>query len=89
MPPLISSLVELIRRHTIDLIAGLVLLGIVVCLVAVLLGGNPRLLLIRESFLTVALGIACLLSLLFPRPLWFYLTGYVFATNDPQRCVRR
>ena len=41
--------------------------------------------LIRESFVTGALGIVCLVSFLFPRPLLFYI-GREFSTgNDPTR----
>jgi uncharacterized membrane protein len=35
-------------------------------------GGDPRILLIRESLVTGVLGIACLVSLLLPKPLIFY-----------------
>jgi len=54
-------------------------------MVAVLIGGDPRILLIRESFLTGALGVACFLSLLFPRPLMFYFGRYFATGNNPAR----
>jgi hypothetical protein len=57
-----------------------------VSIVAVLLGGNPRVLLVRESFFTGALGVSCFVSLvLLPRPLMFYFGRY-FATGE---CVLR
>jgi hypothetical protein len=65
-----------------DLIAALVFAGFMVSIIAVLLGGNPRVLLVRESFFTGALGVSCFVSLvLFPRPLMFYFGRY-FATGD-------
>jgi hypothetical protein len=42
-------------------------------LIATLPGGSPRLLLIRESFITGIFGLIFLGSLLFPRPLLFQL----------------
>lgn len=82
IPPALDGLFGLLRRRRIDLIAALVLAGIAVSMVAVVIGGNPRVLLIRESFLTGALGVACFASLLFfSRPLMFYFARY-FETGD-------
>jgi len=39
----------------------------------------------RRTALTVALGIACLVLLLFPKPLWFYIIRYFASANDPAR----
>jgi hypothetical protein len=45
--------------------------------------------LVRESFATVVLSVACLASLLWPqvwpRPLFFYVIRYCAAGNDPAR----
>jgi hypothetical protein len=86
--PAIDGIVTVVRRHRIDLISALALAGIAVSVIAVLIGGDPRLLLIRESFLTVALGIACFVSLVLPRPLMFYF-GRFFATGDDPAKVAR
>ena len=86
IPPALDGLVGMARRRRIDLIAALALAGIAITVVAVLLGGNPRLLLIRESFLTGALGVACFASLLFfPRPLMFYFGRYFETGDDPAK----
>src|SRR5690348_9848746 len=49
IPSLIDSIVGIIRRKRIDLLAGIVLFGIVTSLVTVGLGGSPKVYLIRES----------------------------------------
>jgi hypothetical protein len=86
IPPALDGLYGVVRRRRIDLIAALVLAGIVVSIVAVLLGGNPRVLLVRESFFTGALGAACFVSLaLFPRPLMFYFGRYFATGDDPAK----
>lgn len=81
--PVIGSIMSIVRQRTLDLIAAIALMGIAVSIIAVFLGGDPKLLLIRESFITGALGIACFVSLLFPRPLMFYFGRYFATANDP------
>ncbi|MEO8953439.1 MAG: VC0807 family protein [Ktedonobacteraceae bacterium] len=83
--PVIGSVISIVRQHTLDLIAAIALVGIAVSIIAVFLGGDPKLLLIRESFVTGALGIACFVSLLFPRPLMFYFGRYFATANDPTK----
>jgi hypothetical protein len=86
--PLGKSIFELVRRGQVDPVSILVLLGIVTNGVALLLGGSPRVLLIRESFFTGAFGVACFISLWLPRPLMFYFGRYFMAGNDPERQAR-
>jgi hypothetical protein len=83
--PLARSAVERLRRRRLDPIAILVLLGILASGVGVLFGGSPRLLLLRESLFTGALGLACFASLLLPRPLMFYFGRHFMAGDDPER----
>ena len=87
VPAIIYGIVSIVRQRQLDLIAGFTLVGIAVTMIAAFIGGDPRLFLIRESFLTVALGIASLVSLLFKRPLWFYIFRYFVSGNDPERAA--
>jgi hypothetical protein len=73
LPPILWSLLELVHSRKLDVISLLVLAGIAASVVATLLGGNPRLLLVRESFITGIFGLVFLGSLWFPRPLMFYI----------------
>ena len=86
--PAIGTSIGIIHQRHVDLIGALALIGIGVSIVAVLIGGDPRILLIRESFLTGALGVACFVSLLFPRPLMFYFGRYFATGNNPVRRER-
>lgn len=81
VPPILDTLVGVVRKHRVDLIAGMALFGIAITIILVLLGGSPRLYLVRESFFTGAFGLAYLVSLLFPRPLAFYFARH-FATGN-------
>ena len=83
--PLLKSAYDLTRRRDLDPVALLVLLGLVTSMIAVLVSGNSRLILIRESFFTGAFGLVCLISLVWPRPLMFYFGRYFLAGRDVQR----
>ncbi len=83
--PVVKSAYDLIRSRELDPVAMLVLLGIVTSILALFLKGDPRVLLIRESFITGAFGIACLFSLIFPRPIMFYFARFFMAGKDPQK----
>jgi hypothetical protein len=83
--PLGKSIYDLVRRGQVDPVSMVVLLGIGADGVALLLGGSPRLLLVRESLFTGAFGIACFVSLLLPRPIMFYFARHFVAGTDPQR----
>ena len=72
-PPILWSVGQLIWSRKLDTLSLLVIAGIALSLVATLLGGSPRLLLVRESLITGIFGLIFLGSLLFPKPLMFYI----------------
>ena len=80
--PLGLSILDAGRSRTLDPVAVLSLMSIVVSMIAVALGGSTRLLLIRESLFTGAFGVACFVSLGFPRPIMFYFGRHFAAGRD-------
>ena len=86
--PATYGLVGIVRRRHLDIIGAVVLIGIAVSMAATFVGGDPKMLLIRESFVTGALGLVCLLSLLWPRPLMFYI-GRQFSTGHDAAEIER
>ncbi|MBX9267713.1 VC0807 family protein [Chromobacterium violaceum] len=91
IPPIVWSLWELWRTRRVDALSMMVLLGIALSLLAMLLGGGEKMLLLRESLLTGLFGIAFLLSLLLPRPLVFYLARATIERREEggrERCER-
>ena len=86
--PIGKSIFDVARRGQADPISIVVLLGIATDGVALLFGGSPRLLLVRESLFTGVFGLACFVSLLLPRPLMFYFGRYFMAGTEPQRQAR-
>jgi hypothetical protein len=81
--PLLENVYTVAHHRRLDVFGAFVLSGLVLTSALVLLGGSPRLILIRESLLGGAFGIAMLASMLFPRPLLYYLVGHFVAGNDP------
>lgn len=72
-PPTIWAAIELVRRRRIDALSMIILGGIVLSLVAMMMGGSPRLLLVRESIVSGLIGAAFIASLLFGKPLVYHL----------------
>lgn len=87
VPSLLDSLVGIIIRRRIDTLAAIVLFGIAISIGTVALGGSPKLLLVRESFLTSISGVVLLLSLLLRKPIGHYVFRHMFAGNNPERIV--
>ncbi|WP_322032946.1 VC0807 family protein [Paraburkholderia sp. J76] len=87
-PPLAWSMVELVRFRRVDALSAVILLGIVLSLLAVAFGGGPRVLLMRESLASGAIGAAFLISLLAKRPLVFYLTRATVARETREGVAR-
>jgi hypothetical protein len=83
--PTVNGLLTIVRRRHLDIIGAVVLTGIAFSILATLVGGDPKLLLIRESFVTGALGIVCLTSLVWPRPLMFYIGRQFSVGEDPAK----
>jgi hypothetical protein len=88
VPPLAWSIVELIRFRRVDALSAVILLGIVLSLLAIAFGGSTRVLLMRESLASGAIGAAFLLSLLGKRPLVFYLTRATVARETLEGVAR-
>lgn len=88
--PLLKSLYGLKRRHGLDPVSVVIFLGLLLGLAAFLLGGGPKLLLLRESLFTGAFGLACLISIVFRsrRPLMFFFARFFAAGVDPPRRAR-
>ena len=80
--PLGKSIFDVVRRRQVDPISIIVLLGIGASAIALLAGGSPRILLMRESLFTAVFGLACLGSLLLARPMMFYFGRHFIAGGD-------
>src|ERR1700726_1552773 len=88
IPPILWSAIEIARFRRLDAVSLLAIIGIFLSLAAMAFGGNPRLLLLRESLVTGIIGFLFLGSLLLPRPLMFYLARSTTAKGSGEEMVR-
>jgi hypothetical protein len=75
----------LIWKKRIDALGLLVVVGLLLTAVFALLFKTPQLLLLQHSAVSGLFGIAMLISLLFPRPVLFYIARSILTQNDAQR----
>jgi intracellular septation protein A len=87
IPAMIGTIVTLIRQRSVDVLGAFALITIAVSIGLTFVTGDARLFQIRESFLTVLFGIVCLISLLFPKPIWYYIIRYFTTANNPQQAA--
>lgn len=89
LPPLAWSLLELAWHRRIDALSTLVLTGIALSVLAMALGGDARLLLVRESLISGLIGLAFLGSVLIGRPLVYFLArATMMRQNEPDAIAR-
>lgn len=79
---------EFARTRRVDALSILVLLGIALSIVLMALGGSPRLLLMRESMASGAIGLVFFASLAMRRPLTFYLARATVARKEEGGAAR-
>ena len=83
--PALFTLVGILWKKRIDAVGVLVVVDLLLAAAFALLFKSPQLLLLRGAAVSGLLGIAMLVSLLFPKPILFYVIRSVRTQNDPQR----
>jgi intracellular septation protein A len=82
--PLASAAWTLLRRRRLDPLSGTLLAAIFVGGAVAVLANDPRVLLVKDSIVTGAIGLAFLVTLLTPRPLLVSFASAI-SGDDPQR----
>jgi hypothetical protein len=85
--PIVGIARGYVRTRRLDVIGLVSLVFILVGLLASLISGDARFILIKESLLTGVFGVVCLGSLLLPRPLMFYFGRQFAGGGDPRRAA--
>lgn len=85
--PAILSLVRFVHSRSLDIMNIIIMISLVISIIVALIGGNPQILLIRESAFGALFGLVLLVSLLCPRPLFFYMMRHFRAGNDSAKVV--
>jgi hypothetical protein len=82
LAPLSDNVVHFWKHRKFDAFGVLMLFTFVLTLILVGLGGSEKLLLVRESLITASVGVIFLCSLLFTRPIMFYLALRFIGKSD-------
>lgn len=83
--PALYTVGSLLVKRRIDVLGLLVVAGLVLSAVFALVFNSPRLLLLQSSAVNGLFEMVLLLSLLFPRPVLFYLVRSIMTQNEVQR----
>jgi hypothetical protein len=73
VPPTLWSVVQWLQNRRVDAVSVMILAGIALSVLATVLGGSPKMLLMRESLISGIVGLAFLVTMFSRRPLMFYL----------------
>src|SRR5262249_12729110 len=83
--PALYTVGSLLVKRRIDVLGLLVVVGLVLSAIFALVFNSPRLLLLQSATVNGLFGVVMLLSLLFTRPILFYLVRSIMTQNDAQR----
>src|ERR1700733_12337360 len=83
--PAANIIRKFIVTRSLDLIGGVVRVFLSIGVAGSLLSGNVLFVLIKESFITGLVGLLFLSSLLWKRPIIFYVARQFVAGEDPER----
>lgn len=83
--PALESLVSIIRGRRLNVVSLFVMSSLLVGLALTLISGDPHVLLLRESIIFGLFGIVNFLSLLFPKPLMFFIGRSFIASNNQEQ----
>ena len=83
--PALYTIGSIVWKKRIDAIGALVVVSLLLTAAFALLFKSPQLLLLQGSAVSGLFGVVMLLSLLFPRPVLFYIVRSVMAHEGPQR----
>jgi hypothetical protein len=83
--PVANIVRKFIVTRSLDLIGAIVLVSLAIGVVSSLLSGNVLFVLVKESFITGLVGLLFLSSLLWKRPIIFYLARQVMEAGGAER----
>ena len=83
--PLLGNVGHLGRYRRLDTMGLLVLLSLASGISILLIGGDQRLLLIARTLMPLVLGLACLVSMILPKPLAFYMMRQMMTGDEVER----
>lgn len=86
--PTISNVFSLVRRREIDIVGVIILLGLFTSILTVALGGDQRMLLVRESFMTGLTGLVLFVSPFLGKPLGYYIVRQFLSAHEDKHNMK-
>lgn len=86
--PALSNVFQIVRHRRVDIVGIIILIGLLTSVLTVLLGGDQRMLLVRESFMTGLTGLVLFVSPIVGRPLGYYIVEQFFSANQQHHNMR-
>ncbi|HEX2911804.1 MAG TPA: VC0807 family protein [Chloroflexia bacterium] len=83
--PVLDNLFQFARHRRLDFFGIFMLAALLLSIGVTLLGGDARLILVRESLITGLLGLVMLGSMLLPRPMLFHFAAHFMCGHDRVR----
>ncbi len=81
--PVISNVFTWVRRQTVDIVGLIILIGLIGGAAGAIFGGNQRIVLLRESFITGLIGLGLLISPFVSRkPVGYYVMREFLTANE-------
>ncbi len=87
IPPILWSIVELVRKRRVDAISLMVIAGIVLGLLAFLGGGSVKFLQLRENLVTGIIGLLFIASAIVRRPIIYEFARAGEARKSPEKAA--
>ncbi|MFI1916076.1 VC0807 family protein [Nocardia sp. NPDC020380] len=78
---------QVIKARRIDALSAIILVGFAFGLIASFISGDARMMIVRDSLSTAAIGLAFLISALIGKPLTYAASLKAFATSDPAKAA--
>jgi len=88
VPPTVWSIGQWLQHRRVDAVSIIILAGIALSILATVLGGSPKALLMRESLISGIVGLAFLLSMFSRRPLMFYLARATLVRQNAEHAAK-
>jgi hypothetical protein len=85
--PMVDSIYGLLKYRKLDAFSSFIFFGLVLSIIAAIIGGDERFILIRESYVTGIMGLLFLASLFFAKPLIYYFA--VRFSEDKEAIAKR
>jgi hypothetical protein len=80
--PIAGITLNAVQKRRLDIIGVIVLVGLMASIAGAAFGGGQRLLLLRESMSTGAIGLALFISPIFPKPIGYYVVRHFIAAHE-------